>query len=69
MNDFCVARKRIKSFQSTDSLDKWRENDAINEVEEMEYTGIFRFPKYNIGNCYKEAGLLTNLYHEYKSGC
>ena len=42
-NEFSVARKRIKSFQSTDSLDKWRENDAIaeaEETEEMDLTGI-----------------------------
>ena len=63
MNNFRVARKRITSFQSTDSLDKWRETDPINEVQEMEYTGIFRLSKYNlygttIGNGDKEAALL-----------
>ena len=35
-----VPRKRIKSFQSTDSLDKWRENDVIPEEMETDVTGI-----------------------------
>ncbi|CAB4028727.1 Hypothetical predicted protein, partial [Paramuricea clavata] len=37
---FSVRRKRIKSFQSTDSLDKWREFDAIDEGEGMELTDM-----------------------------
>ena len=38
--EFHVPRKRIKSFQSTDSLDKWRENDVIPEEVETDVTGI-----------------------------
>jgi hypothetical protein len=41
MNEFYVPRKRVKSFQSTDSLDKWRECDAIDEGEGMELTGTY----------------------------
>lgn len=40
MNEFYVPRKRVKSFQSTDSLDKWRECDAIDEGEGMELTDM-----------------------------
>ena len=42
MNEFYVPRKRIKSFQSTDSLDKWRESDAIDDVEKLELSGTLR---------------------------
>lgn len=45
MNETFVARKRIKSFQSNDSLDKWRESDVINELEEIELTGKYIYTR------------------------
>ena len=41
VNELYVPRRRIKSFQSTDSLDKWRVNDVINEVDEIDLTGKY----------------------------
>ncbi|XP_028408959.1 tensin-3-like isoform X2 [Dendronephthya gigantea] len=37
-NELFVPRTRIKSYQSTDSLDKWRESHNVDGVEELQIT-------------------------------
>lgn len=44
IHEVYVPRARIKSYQSSDSLDKWRDTNVVvdSETEEMELTGNYR---------------------------